>query len=541
MSLTLNTNIDSTVAQNNLNGSQALLSQSLDRLSSGLRINSAADDAAGLAISQNFTTQVNGTNQAINNANDAVSEAQTAGGALNTIVNNLQSIRTLAVESANGSNSASDRQALDQQVQQQIQEITQIASQTSFNGLSVLNGSSGTTNFQVGANVGDTISVDLSQGVEAGQIGQVATQSTTVTNAALTGNLTLAVGTGAAVTVGASVAGAFTATTGTAATGATDGGQTVDSAFAKANAINGADISGLTASASTVATESTAFSNITSTGGSSTFNLSINGVAIFGGTNNVAAGTTLTVNDVATQINLFSTEDGNVTASVAGGKLTLTASDGSNIDVSQTVADGTTGTVAGTGIATNISGGVAGAGNVNFGQLTLSAKQRHCRRWRGGRRRDRPGQRHHLTGHEHSGQPERSDGGRCEQHDLLGGCCAGNGQPVPEPVGRHPEPLHGGGQQPAVHEPEPDSVAQHDRGCELRAGNGELVAGAGVGTGRYLRVGAGQSGAAAGPQASAIRDDKQVSKSTARMRKHPGRGHRRRDNRREYCPIRELE
>ena len=373
MSLTLNTNIDSTVAQNNLGGSQALLSQSLDRLSSGLRINSAADDAAGLAISQQFTTQVNGVNQAINNANDAVSEAQTAGGALTTIVNNLQSIRTLAVESANGSNSASDRQALDQQVQQQIQEITQIASQTSFNGLSVLNGSSGVTNFQVGANVGDTISVDLSQGVEAGQIGQVATQSTTVTNAALTGNLTLAVGTGAAVTVGASVAGAFTATTGTAATGATDGGQTVDSAYAKANAINGADISGLTASASTTATESTAFSNITSTGGASTYNLSINGVAIYGGTNNVASGSTLTVNDVATQINLFSTEDGNVTASVAGGKLTLTAADGSNIDVSQTVADGTAGTVAGTGIATNISGGVGGAGNVNFGQVTLSA------------------------------------------------------------------------------------------------------------------------------------------------------------------------
>ena len=112
----------------------------MTRLSSGLRINSAADDAAGLAISQQFTTQVNGTNQAINNANDAVSEAQTAGGALTTIVNNLQSIRTLAVESANGSNSASDRAALDQQVQQQIAEITQIAQQTTFNGLSVLNG-----------------------------------------------------------------------------------------------------------------------------------------------------------------------------------------------------------------------------------------------------------------------------------------------------------------------------------------------------------------------------------------------------------------
>ena len=120
---------------------------------------------------------MNGTNQAINNANDAVSEAQTAGGALSTIVNNLQSIRTLAVESANGSNSAADRAALDQQVQQQIAEITQIASQTTFNGASVLNGTSGTTTYQVGANVGDTISINLAQGVGANQIGQTATAS----------------------------------------------------------------------------------------------------------------------------------------------------------------------------------------------------------------------------------------------------------------------------------------------------------------------------------------------------------------------------
>src|ERR1039457_3330870 len=98
MSLVLNTNINLIVAQNNLNGSQSLLSQSLTRLSSGLKINSAADDAAGLAISQQFLTQINGTNQAVNNANDAVSEAQTAGGALSTLNDNLQSIRTLAVE-----------------------------------------------------------------------------------------------------------------------------------------------------------------------------------------------------------------------------------------------------------------------------------------------------------------------------------------------------------------------------------------------------------------------------------------------------------
>src|SRR5271163_1018728 len=205
MSLVLNTNINSLIAQNNLTGSQASLAQALTRLSSGLRINSAADDAAGLAIAQQFTTQVNGTNQAINNANDAVSEAQTAGGALTTIVNNLQSIRTLAVESANGSNSASDRAALDAQVQQQIAEITQIAQQTTFNGASVLNGTSGTTTYQVGANVGDTISINLTQGVQASQIGQVATSSfTAVGSGALTGALTIAVGTAAAVSIGSS-------------------------------------------------------------------------------------------------------------------------------------------------------------------------------------------------------------------------------------------------------------------------------------------------------------------------------------------------
>ena len=376
MSLVLNTNIASLNAQNNLTGSQAQLSQSLERLSSGLRINSAADDAAGLAISQQFTTQINGTNQAVNNANDAVSETQTAGGALNTIVNNLQAIRTLAVESANGSNSDSDRQALDAQVQQQISEITQIAQQTSFNGLSVLNGSSGVTTYQVGANVGNTISINLTQGVAATQIGQVATSSATVGTAALTGNLTLAVGTAAPVTIGASVAGPLP-------------GQTAGSAFAKAQAINSANISGLTASAVTSVTEATAFSAIvaptagtgaTTPATASTYNLSINGVNIYAGSGNVAVGTTLTVNDVANQINLFSSQDGNVTASVAGGKLTLTAADGSDVDVVQTVTAGTTsagGTpgaaASGTGIDTSISGGHTGTGKVNSGSLTLEA------------------------------------------------------------------------------------------------------------------------------------------------------------------------
>src|SRR5580698_9301485 len=333
MSLTLNTNIDSTIAQNNLSGSQALLTQSLTRLSSGLRINSAADDAAGLAISQQFTTQVNGTNQAISNANDAVNEAQTAGGALTTIVNNLQSIRTLAVEAANGSNSASDRQALNAQVQQQIAEITQIASQTTFNGANVLNGTSGTTVYQVGANVGDTISVNLAQGVGANQIGQVATGTgSAVSSTALTGsNLTIQVGTGTAVAIGASQAG-------------TAAGQSASSAYAKAQAINAAGVAGLTASASTTVTGATAFSTITGgTLATSTYALQINGVNIYAAGTTVASGQTLTGTDVATQINLYSSQTG-VTASLSStGALQLTASDGRDITSTETIGAGVTG------------------------------------------------------------------------------------------------------------------------------------------------------------------------------------------------------
>jgi len=148
-----------------------------------------------------------------------------------------------------------DRAALDAQVQQQIAEITRIASQTSFNGTKVLDGSSGVTTFQVGANVGNTISVNLAQGVRADQIGQVASGGgTNVTATALTGsNLTIQVGTGTAVSIGASVAGSA----------GTTAGQSSYSAYSKVQAINAAGVAGLTASASTTATGAAAFSNIT--------------------------------------------------------------------------------------------------------------------------------------------------------------------------------------------------------------------------------------------------------------------------------------
>jgi len=392
MSLVLNTNYNSLNAQRNLSTSQASLSQSLQRLSSGLRINSAADDAAGLAIASRFTTQINGTNQAINNANDAVSEAQTAGGALATLSNSLQSIRSLAVEAANGSNSASDRQALDQQVQQQIAEVTQIASQTSFNGSNVLDGSSGVTTFQVGSNVGNTVSINLTQGVRADQIGQTATSKGTgvVGTTALTaGNLSISVGTGAAVSIGASV--------GTAVTGTTTAGQNAGSAYAKSAAINAADISGLTASASNSITG--VFTNIVGAtagtagatgaggaGGASTYGLTINGQAIFSGTGNVAAGTTLTQANVATQINLYSSQDGGVTATVGTNGITLAAADGQDISVTQNTitlgaagaagagAGGAAGAAAtGTGFAVGVVGATAGTAQVNSGSVTLSA------------------------------------------------------------------------------------------------------------------------------------------------------------------------
>jgi flagellin len=155
----INTNVMSLNAQRNLTTSGSQLATALQRLSSGLRINSAKDDAAGLAISERFTTQIRGLNQAVRNANDGISLAQTGEGALNEITNNLQRIRELAVQSANATNSASDRAALQTEVGQLLQEIDRVANQTSFNGVKLLDGSFSSAVFQVGANANETISV----------------------------------------------------------------------------------------------------------------------------------------------------------------------------------------------------------------------------------------------------------------------------------------------------------------------------------------------------------------------------------------------
>jgi len=161
----INTNLLSLTTQNNLNKSQSSLGTAIERLSSGLRINSAKDDAAGQAIANRMTSQIKGMNQAARNANDGISMAQTAEGSLNEINNNLQRIRELAVQASNGTNSETDLSSLQDEVKARLDEIDRVAGKTDFNGVKLLDGSagaSGVVNIQVGVNDGDVIQLDLS-------------------------------------------------------------------------------------------------------------------------------------------------------------------------------------------------------------------------------------------------------------------------------------------------------------------------------------------------------------------------------------------
>lgn len=351
MAQSINTNVASLNAQRNLSRSQGLLTTSLQRLSTGLRINSAKDDAAGLAISERFTTQIRGLNQAVRNASDGISLAQTAESALGELTNNLQRIRELGVQSANATNSASDRAALDEEVQQRLAEVERIASQTSFNGLKVLDGTFGNAAFQVGANVGEKINVSLTTGVRTSQIGQIAnaTGANAVSNAAIgPGQVSIAVGDGAAVEIQSSAS---------------------DSAKDKVAAINASGVTGLTATASTTAVSAfTTLDEGAASEGDEEYSLTINGEAIFTD-ESISGGATITGQDLVDRVNLFANDTG-VTASFDGTDVTFTAVDGRNIDISQTrVGTGTAGGLTTAGVA----GDFAGSGATNRGSITLSA------------------------------------------------------------------------------------------------------------------------------------------------------------------------
>ena len=343
MALTVNTNIASLTAQRNLTGSQTELATSLERLSSGLRINSAKDDAAGLAISERFTAQIKGLNQGARNANDGISLAQTAEGALKEVTNNLQRIRELAVQSANATNSTSDRTALQAEVTALVAEIDRVAEKASFNGIKLLDGTFTSKAFQVGANNGDTISISSINSARTSSMG--AYNNASVTSGAIsaaiagTGDLTInSVDVKASVTDGVSTASA------------------TQSAKAVATAINESG-TGVTATASTAVAGA---AGQAASGTDEEMSLVINGVTI-----DLHSDRETSRALIAAAINTVSGSTGVVASdggSDAGGVI-LTASDGRNI-VTTFTADA--------GSATMADFGLGGAATT-AGKVTLSS------------------------------------------------------------------------------------------------------------------------------------------------------------------------
>lgn len=315
----INTNIASLNAQRNLNNSQGALNTSLERLSSGLRINSAKDDAAGLAISERFTAQIRGLDQAARNSSDGISLAQTAEGALAEVTNNLQRIRELSIQSANATNSASDRAALDAEAQQLISEIDRVASSTNFNSVQLLDGSFSSQVFQVGANVGDTITLSavvnataLGLGLDTGGAGTADLTGGAITGALAAGDLTI---------------------------NGTDVGVVAQDAAALAAAINAVEPGVATATATTATIG--AFTDLTGGSAADTYGFTVEGVSI-SATQVLAVQITGGQLDTAlTAATAALTAAGvTFTGTFAGDNLVFTKADGSTLDVTAGVHSG---------------------------------------------------------------------------------------------------------------------------------------------------------------------------------------------------------
>ncbi|MEO6986055.1 MAG: flagellin [Paralcaligenes sp.] len=352
MSMYINTNILSLNAQRNLNTSQASLSTALERLSSGLRINSAKDDAAGMSIAARMTSQITGLDQGARNANDAVSLTQTAEGALSNVVNNLQRMRELSVQSANATNSASDRAALQNEFAQLSAENDRVATSTKFNGVSLIDGSFKSQNFQIGANAGDTINIASIASAQSSAIGQTyAGTGSAVTAAIAAGDLTI---NGAAIN---------------ASTATSVPGQAADSAFAIAAAINLSSGTGVTASANSVSVTGVAATTFTAVAAG---DIVINGVSVGAAAAGGAAPAQGT--NVATAINLVSSQTGVTAVADAAGKVTLTAADGRNISLSGTGTTANTGLTLGATTRGTISLNTGGAqSSIAIGGATSTA------------------------------------------------------------------------------------------------------------------------------------------------------------------------
>ncbi len=359
MAAVINTNISSLNSQRNLTSSQASLATSLQRLSSGLRINSAKDDAAGLAISDRMTSQINGLNQAARNANDGISMTQTAEGGLATATDLLQRMRTLAVQAANGTNSASDRASLQEEVGQLQQELNRVANTTQFNGQNVLDGSLSNAQFQVGANANQTINFSISN-TQASAIGNNSIKTTATGNtsgaSSFAGTVagTIGVNQNAAQTL--TVQGNGTTSTYAAAAGAT--------AYAIAKGINAASGStGVTATATTTAT----LANFTA----GTQSFTIQGAPKADGSANpvTVTATMATATDVgglAAAINAQSGVTGiNAIADTSTGKISLSQAQGYDIGITNNLTANNSTTLQGsTGTAKALVRGAADAAAV---------------------------------------------------------------------------------------------------------------------------------------------------------------------------------
>jgi flagellin len=350
----INTNVASLNSQRQLHSSNSTLESSLRRLSSGLRINSAKDDAAGLAIASRMSAQVRGLNQAVRNANDAISLSQTAEGALGESSNILRRIRDLSVQSANDTNSASDRSALQQEVSQLQQELNRIATETEFNGKKLLDGSFVAQQFQVGANANQSIAINMSS-AKANSIGNQALTTTGTASAAVAGNATMpTLNTVAAQTL--TISGSVGSDTVSVLVNST--------AKAAADAINQkAATTGVNATARTTATLSAVAT------GNLTFNL--HGQNATAATIAVNVTSASDLNGLADAINAKSAQTG-ITAVSRGATVDLVSAEGYDIAIGD-FSDGATGTMGVTGgsgaLATLTSGSTDStrlAGRVSF-------------------------------------------------------------------------------------------------------------------------------------------------------------------------------
>jgi flagellin len=325
----INTNISALAAQKSLRTTGLNQSTAMERLSTGVRINSAKDDAAGLAISTRMTANIRGISAAIRNANDGISLTQTAEGSLNAIQDNLQRIRELAVQSANTGNNTSDRAALNAEAVQLIAEIDRVASNSKFNGINLLDGSFQNQTIQVGAGNESNDRISLSIGnAKASALGVIAGTSylTTRAGAGVVSSAELALGdlTINGFQVGASLNDGVSSATATS------------SGIAKANAINAiSSLTGVVASVSSSAITGATAGTISAAAN----DIKINGVDIGAITNN---GTTLDNSaQIAAAINAKSAQTGvTATFDTSLSKITLTAVDGRNIDVVATTAGG---------------------------------------------------------------------------------------------------------------------------------------------------------------------------------------------------------